>query len=179
MKREDVKREDVKRGKRQSIFSRFHVFTFHVVVLTFHALTAPALAQPTQEEVLKSIGDNVGQPVDSTRFVASLAGIAGVILLLVVAGQWRSRERRPRALNHHGRLLKEVLRHVPLKGAELRQIKALAPQARGANGHGERVSSPLTLLLCPSLLADAAKQSRGKADLPVVAALVKKLLARR
>jgi hypothetical protein len=74
--------------------------------------------------------------------------------------------------------MKEVLRNVPLKGAEVRQIKALAPLARGP-GRPDRVVSPLTLLLCPSLLAEAAKLSRGKADLPVIAALVKKLLARR
>ena len=174
MKREDVKCEA---GRIRRLLT-FHVFTFHAVIFTFHALTASALAQPTQEEVLKSIGDNVGQPVDSTRFVASLAGIAGVIVLLVVAGQWRSREKRPRGLNHHGRLVKEVLRHVPLRGAEIRQVKLLAQQAHPA-GRDDRVASPLTLLLCPTLLAEAAKQSRGKADLAVVAGLVKKLLARR
>ena len=141
-------------------------------------LTPPASAQPTQEEVLKSIGDNVGQPVDSRHFVAALAGIAGVVLLLVVAGRWRTRESRPRGLNHHGRLMKEVLRHVPLKRAEVTQIKALAAAAR-PGGRDERVASPLTLLVCPSLLAEAAKQTRGKADLPVVAGLVKKLLGSR
>ena len=115
VKREDVKREDVKR--KSACAARWAVFfTFHVI--TFHALTAPALAQPTQEEVLKSIGDNVGQPVDSRHFVAALAGIAGVVVLLVVAGRWRTREGRPRGLNHHGRLMKEVLRHVPLKRAD-------------------------------------------------------------
>lgn len=134
-------------------------------------VSVPASAQPTQEEVFRSIGDNVGQPVDSSRLVAVLAGIAGAVALVAVVGQWRGRDRRPGGLNHHGRLMKEVLRNVPLKGAELRQLKSLA----GEGAAGGKVESPLTLLLCPSLLAEAAKQSRGKADLPVVAGLIKKL----
>ena len=175
MKREDVKR-DVKWTRVRSSRCILVLLTFHV--FTFHAPVSPAFAQPTQEEVFKSIGDNVGQPVDSTRAVAVLAGIAGVLVLLVVAGQWRSREQRPRGLNHHGRLMKEILRNLPLKGAELKQVKLLTQAAR-PGGRDERVHSPLTLLLCPSLLAEAAKQTRGKADLTVVAGLVKKLLAGR
>lgn len=167
-----MKRADVKRRRRRLVLLlAFHVFTFH-------ALASPAAAQPTQEEVFKSIGDSVNHSADSTRAVAVLAGIAGVLVLLVVVGQWRSREKRPRGLNHHGRLMKEVLRNLPLKGAELKQLKLLAPSAR-PGGRDERVQSPLTLLLCPTLLAEAAKQSRGKADLPVVAGLVKKLLGGR
>jgi hypothetical protein len=176
MKREDVKREDVNRARVRSSRRILVLVTFHV--FTFHALVSPALAQPTQEEVFKSIGDSVNQSADSTRAVAVLAGIAGVLVLLVVVGQWRSRERPARGLNHHGRLIKEVLRGLPLKGAELKQIKLLSQSAR-PGGREERVHSPLTLLLCPSLLAEAAKQSRAKADLPVVASLVKRLLAGR
>ena len=70
-----------------------------------------------------------------------------------------------------------MLRNVPLKSAEVKQIKMLAQDIR-PRGTDHRVESPLTLLLCPSLLGEAAKQSRGKADLPVVAGLVKKLVAR-
>jgi hypothetical protein len=151
------------------------LFTFHV--FTFQLLTLPASAQPTQEQVLKSIGDNVSEPVDSTRLLAVLAGIGGVVILLVVAGQRRGREARVKSLNHHGKLMKEVLRNVPIRGSELRQIKLLAQdlRPRGREGH---VESPLTLLLCPSLLGEAAKQSRGKADLPVIAGLVKRLVSR-
>ncbi len=75
------------------------------------------------------------------------------------------------------KLLKEVLRNVPLKTAELKQIKLLAQDYRPEKTD-QRLQSPLTLLLCPSLLGEAARKSRGKADLPVVAGLVKKLVAR-
>ena len=136
-----------------------------------------ARAQPTQEEVFKSIGDNVNQPVDSSRVIGVLAAIGGVVVLVVVVGQWKGREPKSKALNHRGKLLKEVLRNVPLKGAELKQIKLLSQELRPRGAAG-RVESPLTLLLCPSLLAEAAKQSRGKADLPVVAGLVKRLVGK-
>jgi hypothetical protein len=142
-------------------------------------LLAPShsLAQPTQEEVFKSIGQSVDQPVDSSKVLAVLAAIGGGLVLLVVVGQRRGRETRPRSLNQPRKLMKEVLRIVPLKGAELKQVKLLAQDLR-PGGRDERVQSPLTLLLCPSLLAEAAKQCRGKADLPVVAGLVKKLVSK-
>ena len=176
MKREDVGREVVKRkdvSVRVTLWAVF--FTFHV--FTLHVLTAPALAQPTQEEVFKSIGDNVNQPIDSPRVIGVLAAIGGVVVLVVVVGHWKGREPKSRGLNHSGKLLKEVLRNVPLKSAELKQVKLLSQDLR-PGGSGQRVESPLTLLLCPSLLAEAAKQNRGKADLPVVAGLVKKLVSR-
>ena len=136
-----------------------------------------ALCQPTQEEVFKSIGDTVNGPIDTSRFVATLAAIGGVVVLLVVVGHRRNGRSKTKRLDHAGKLLKEVLRNVPLKGAELKQIKLLS-QDLCPGGTEQRVQSPLTLLLCPSLLGEAVKQSRGKADLPVVAGLVKKLVDR-
>jgi hypothetical protein len=138
---------------------------------------SPLRAEPTQEEVFRSIGQSVDQPVDSSKVLAVLAGIGGVLALLVVLGQRGGREKKTRKQNQPRKLMKEVLRNVPLKKAELKQIKLLSQELK-PGGRDERVESPLTLLLCPSLLAEAAKQSRGKADLPVVAGLVKKLVGK-
>lgn len=182
MKREGVgvRRKDAKRKRAPAGASvsavRFTLYVFTLYVLTLHA-SPVALAQPTQEDVLKSIGDSVNEPVDSSRALAVAAGIGGAVVLLVVVGHWRQRDRKPELLNHPGKLLKEVLRNVPLKGAEVKQVKALCQTFQPLGGG--RVESPLTLLLCPSLLADAAKQSRGKADLAVVGGLVKRLVAKR
>lgn len=152
------------------------VVLFTVYVFAFCA--PPAVrAQPTQEEVFKSIGESVSEPVDSSRALAVAAGIGGAVALLVVVGHWRQRETKPESLDHPGKLLKEVLRNVPLKGAEVKQIKALSQTVQPPGGG--TVASPLTLLLCPSLLAEAAKQSRGKADLVVVGGLVKRLVGKR
>ena len=61
--------------------------------------------------------------------------------------------------------MKEVLRTVPLKPAELKQLKVLAEQSRAAQG----IQSPLTLVLCPSVLARAAQEKSTKANRKVVA----------
>ena len=154
---------------------RWHVLALLLASGFWLLASSPLPAQPTQEQVLKSIGDTVNEPIDSRRMVAVLAGAGGVVLLLVVAGQRRANNVRGKTLNHPGKLTSEVLKALPLKRAEIKQLKALAQDARPG---GHRVSSPLTLLLCPSLLGAMAKQSRGKADLQVVAGLVKKLVGK-
>ena len=141
----------------------------------FVGLGARTHAEPTQEDVLRSIGENVSEPVDSGRVVAVLATIAGAIGLLVVVGQRRRRPPGPKALRHHGKLLKEVLRAVPLKPAELKQLKQLAEQARGADA----IESPLTLMLCPSVLVRAAQAKSDKINRKVVGGLAKKLVSRQ
>ena len=148
--------------------------TFAVVVLWVSAQLRVAHAEPTQEEVFRSIGQNVSEPADSGRALAVLAGLAGVIGLLVVLGSRRSRPPRPKVLHHHGKLMKEVLRTVPLKPAELKQLKLLAEQSRAAEG----IQSPLTLVLCPSVLARAAQEKSSNVNRRVVAGLAKKLAPR-
>jgi hypothetical protein len=138
------------------------------------SLPSVSLAEPTQEDVLRSIGRNVSEPVDSGRVLGVLATIAGAVGLLVVVGQRRRRPPGPKTLRHHGKLLKEVLRTVPLKPAEVKQLKHLSEQARGAEG----VESPLTLALCPSVLMRAAQARSDKVNRKVVGALAKKLVSR-
>lgn len=151
-----------------------------LVIFLAHALAPPALlpralAEPTQEEVFRSIGENVNEPVDSARVVAVLAGIAAVILLVAVVGQRRSRVAAPKPLRHHGKLLREVLASVSVRGAEMKQLKAIVQDGRG---RGDAPASPLTLLLCPSVLARSAKDNPGKVDRRVVAGLVNRLVGR-
>jgi hypothetical protein len=185
MKREDVKRENVNdpagrgwragRRRRRERVALGILFTF--CVFTFSPFPTPAAAQPTQEEVFRSIGENVNEPVDSGRVLGVLAGIAGVIVLLAVISQRRKRDATPKALHHHGKLLKEVLGSVSIKGAEMKQLKAIVQdgKSRGESGAAE---SPLTLLLCPSVLVKAVKANPEKVDQPVVAGLVKRMVGR-
>ena len=63
------------------------------------------------------------------------------------------RRRTPKALNHHGKLLKELAAAVSLKPAEVKQLKLLADE--------QKLSNPLTLILCPSILAKAVKRLAG------------------
>ena len=172
MKREDVKREDgvTRSGVASAV-------ALSLIVLAVALAVLPAGAQPTQEEVFKSIGENVNEPVDSGRVLGVIAGIAGVVVLVAVVGQRRGRDASPKALHHPGKLWKEVARAVSLKGAEVKQLKAIVQDVLPKAG-GEAPESPLTLLLCPSLLARAAEVRSDKVDRRLVAGLVKRLVGR-
>jgi len=175
VKREDVKREDVRRGYVRRWVATL-VFTFHV--FTFHSSGPVASAQPTQEEVFQSIKDNVGpSQTDYSKLLPYvLAGMGLVILLVLVSQRKRQETATPKPLNHQGKLLREVLKTVPLRAAELKQLRMLA------DAREQRLTSPLTLLLCPSLLAQAvhARQAqgskgKGKLDRKAVIELARKV----
>ncbi|HEY7115341.1 MAG TPA: hypothetical protein VH475_02080 [Tepidisphaeraceae bacterium] len=119
-----------------------------------------------QEDVFKSISENVGAPGDPTVFYAIAMIGAGVVLVLVLVNWFLKRRATPRTVNHQGKLVKEMLRKVPLKGGEVKQLRLMA-QEQGCE-------SPLTLVLCPSLLAKGIN-TRGKADKRVVMGVAKKM----
>ena len=141
-----------------------------IFCLSFIVHASSLLATPTQEEVFKSINENVGEATDPGKFMALIFGAAGVVILLVLFSQRRKRDVSPRSLNHQGKLLKEVVKRVNLKPSEVRQLKLLAEE--------QQVSSPLTLLLCPSVLAKAVKHQSGKVDTRVIAQVARKMTAR-
>lgn len=147
----------------------------HIILLVggLWLLAPGAAAQPTQEEVFRSIGRNVSQPADSRRVLAVALGIAGVVALLVVISHSKQRDGGPRPLNHQGKLLKEAMKAVPLKPAELKQLKTLVQEARARDENGPE--SPLTLLLCPSVLAREAQRSPQKVNRKVLAGLLKRM----
>jgi hypothetical protein len=139
-----------------------------IIAAAVLAMSSALLAQPTQEEVFRSIHQNVGQTTDPRKFFAALLALAGVMVLLAVLSQRKKRQATPRTLNHHGKLLKEICGAVHLRPAEMRQLKLLAEE--------QSLTSPLTLLLCPSLLAKAVKeQQAGKLDRKVIAQVARKL----
>jgi hypothetical protein len=112
-----------------------------------HSAIGTLLSQVRLEDVFKSAQENMTETPSSGRLVALLVGIVAIVLLFVVLHQFRKRSATPRPVNHHGRLLKEVAKSLPLKSSEIKQLKKLAEQ--------QSCSSPLVLLLCPSLLAKA------------------------
>ena len=145
--------------------------------------TAHAPAQPTQEDVFRSISTNVSQPSNGGGAVlAVVAGVIGLLVLVAAISNRRSRPASPRVLLSHGKLLKEVMRSIPLRPAELKQLKLLAdtPGGGGADGGGggggdAPLESPLTLLLCPSVLARAAKNPRARLNRRLLAQIARKL----
>jgi hypothetical protein len=134
----------------------------------FWILASPSNAAPSQEDVFKSIQTNLSEPSDPSKLLGVILGGAGLILLLVILSQRRKREVAPKRLNHPGKLMKEIARAVNLKPVDVRQLKALAED--------QKVSSPITLLLCPSILARAVK-TNARADKRLVSAVVRKIAA--
>ena len=128
-----------RRMARAILYSAFCILTF----------AFPALAKPTQEDVFKSINENVGSSVDGTKVLAIMAAAAGIVIILVLFNRRQTREAVPTALNHQGKLLRELMKSAGLKPAEARQLKALVELAEA---EGEPIESPVTLLLCPSVM---------------------------
>ena len=139
--------------------------------------TSPASAAPSQEDVFKSIQQNVGKRSDdSSRGLAVVMGGAGALILaLLIGSKVRGRQSRPKVVDHPRKLLREVMKTVPLKKKELKQLKLLAEESRQDGATGEPVESPLTLILCPSVLARTLKDRPAKVDRAVVAGLVRKM----
>src|SRR3954471_17914287 len=125
------------------------------------------LAQLKQEDVFKSISENVGSSNTDPRYfyVFALIG-AAVVLLLVVVNSFKKREAAPRAVNHQGKLVKEIVKKVPLKSADIKHLKTTAAE--------QGCASPLTLILCPSILAKGIN-AKGKADKRVLMGVAKKM----
>lgn len=120
----------------------------------------------TQEEVLRGINESVGGQVDGGKLLAGFLVVIGIIILIAIVNQARKRTVTPRALNHPGKLLKEITKATNLKPAEMKQLKMLA--------ESQEVVSPLVLLLCPSIMNKALKQKNEKIDKKVMAGLLKK-----
>jgi hypothetical protein len=142
----------------------------HTVIKCLGAVLAAPLAAagaPSQEDVFRSIQQNLSEPSDPSKLLSLVFATVALLLLLVVLSYRRKREVAPRALNHPGKLLKEVSRAVNLRPAELRQLRSLAED--------QQVSSPITLMLCPSVLARAVRQRPQKVDARLVSSVMRKL----
>src|SRR5258706_2007502 len=124
------------------------------------------LAQLRQEDVFKSISDNVGAKTDPQVFYIVGLIVVGLVLLLVVVNNFKKRQATPRAVNHQGKLLKEILKALPLKKAEIKHLKTMAVE--------QSCASPLTMILCPSVLARGIN-AKGKADKRVVMGVARKM----
>lgn len=135
---------------------------------------SPVSAAPTQDDVFKSIHDSVGKPAqfDSKPVILLAAGGGLVLVVLTLMSRRQQKVASPKSLNHPGRLMKEVLREVSLKPAELRQLKLLSDAVERESGHE---TNPLTLLLCPSLLARGLKAGPAKLDRKTLAQVVRKM----
>ena len=108
-----------------------------------------AWAEVTQEDFLKSVSNHGGEAANPWKMLAVVGGGVLLLGLVFLLSQRQKRKALPTALHHHGKLLKEVCKQVPIRAGDIKRLKTLA-EAKGC-------SSPLTLLLCPSLVQKGGK----------------------
>jgi len=153
------------------------IFPLRVLLLAI-ILAAPARvwAKPSAGDVFKSIQDNVNDNGDESmkNAVPWICAAVGVILIFAFIGQRQAARATPKALNSPSRLAKEVMRVIPLRPRELKQVK-LASDEMNAGDPEKSLCSPLVLLLCPSVLTKASKNQLTRADRNELLAVLKKL----
>jgi hypothetical protein len=130
-----------------------------------------AAAGPTQEDVFRSIEQNVGSPSESHSAAPFFYVVLGLIALIVAIHLRRQRQTEPGTVNHPGKLMKELARALGLSKAEVHQLRLLA--------RGAAVENPVVLLLCPSVLTLALRTADSdKLDKRLLADLGRRLSAR-
>jgi len=120
------------------------------------------------EDVFKSTKESMNQEAGPERLIALGLGALAVVVLLIFLQYRRKAEAMTKPLNNQNRLVKEVTRTLALKDQEVRQLQQLADE--------QSCSSPLVLLMCPSLMAKALA-SKSPDQKKAIAPMIKKLTA--
>src|SRR5436309_10954718 len=74
-----------------------------VSVLSVSLWPIHSSAAPTQQEVFKSISENVGSSTDPKKFAAFVLAVTALAILLVVVSKRKQRQITPKVLNHQGK----------------------------------------------------------------------------
>jgi hypothetical protein len=155
------------RKRKQTLRRRRIVFLLLCSSFCIHHSSFSAHANPSQEDVFKSIQSNVDDKFDGKKVFAFFVAAAGAVLLIVLLNNRQQRlvvNKKPRKVNHQARLLRELMKTAGLKSAQIKQLKMLSADLRQ---RGEPVDNLVTLLLCPSLIQKARQQSPpGKPPAP-------------
>jgi len=127
-----------------------------------------AAGQVKLEDVFKSTKENMTQEAAPERLIALALGAVAVVALLVFLQYRRKAESMAAPMNNQHRLIKEMTRTLALKEGEMRQLKELADE--------QSCSSPLVLLMCPSLMAKALA-NKSADQKKAIAPMIRKLTA--
>ena len=127
-----------------------------------------AAGQVKLEDVFKSTKESMDQEAGPERLIALGLGALAVVVLLVFLQYRRKAESMAKPLNNQHRLIKEMTRTLALKDAEMRQLQDLADE--------QSCSSPLVLLMCPSLMAKAVANKTADQK-KAIAPMIRKLTA--
>jgi hypothetical protein len=126
-------------------------------------------AKPVKlEDVFKSTKENMSQEAGPERLIALAVGALAIIILLIFLQYRRKAESMAKPLNNQHRLIRDMTRTLALKDAEMRQLQQLADE--------QSCSSPLVLLMCPSLMAKALANKSAEQK-KAIAPMIRKLTA--
>jgi hypothetical protein len=155
--------------------NRSTAFASIAFLMVCFALSASVSAGPKQSDVFKSIQESVGQEkkLDYTpAILLTLGGVGVMVILMVLSKREQKASKKPVPLNSPAKLTREILREVPLKSGEMKQLKALADSLGQKLGE---TPDPMTLLLCPSLLARGVNSATSRLDRKLLAQVVRKM----
>ncbi len=127
-------------------------FLYSAFCILTAGFPAPVRANPTQEDVFKSLQSNEKESIDGRKLLAVLAAGAGVVIIILLINNRQQEKELPRTLNHPGKLLRELMKSAGLKNSQIRQLKALSEELAAKD---QPVENLVTLLLCPSLIKKA------------------------
>ena len=136
-------------------------------LIQFH-LGLLAAGQVKLEDVFKSTKESMSQEAGPERLIALGLGALAVVVLLVFLQYRRKAESMTKPVNNQNRLLREMTRTLALKDAEMRQLQEMANE--------QSCSSPLVLLMCPSLMAKALANKSAEQK-KAIAPMIRKLTA--
>jgi len=131
---------------------RWIVLLYSAFCILISAFPRSANANPTQEDVFKSIQSSENDSIDGRKLAAVLAAGAGLVIIIVLINNRQQRQELPRTLNHSGKLLRELMKSAGLKNSQIKQLKMLSDDLAKKN---QPVDNLVTLLLCPSLIKKA------------------------
>ena len=145
---------------------------FYALLLGLY-LCSTASAKPTQQDVFRSIEDNVGESNESgSKMLLFLGAGVALVLLLALFTRRKGQQEPTKALNHPGKLTRKLCSALSLKKQEMKQLKLLADQT--TTGDEQPLTSPLVLLLCPSVMVKAVQSKSPKLDRKVLAQLIRR-----
>src|SRR6476660_8787840 len=99
------------------------------------------------EDVFKSTKESMNQEAGPERLIALGLGALAIVVLLIFLQYRRKAESMTKPVNNQNRLVRDMTRTLALKDAEMRPLQEMANE--------QNCSSPLVLLMCPSLMAKA------------------------
>jgi len=115
--------------------------------------TLSLLAATTADDVFKSMGDSLDSDINPWHVAAIIGGMMLLVILVIVLSRRGQGRDAGKSSGNITKLNRQLAKAAGLKAREMKQLKVLANQ--------ENIDNPLVLLLCPSVLKNAAAKRQA------------------